>query len=98
MGVYADLLIDSSRLKSLREALCLAQTHPSGLDTQQSALIQLVIAQIDRHRPLGPDGKHGNRHTFTCGCDDEQSITVDDGISIRKVSESEVLDEDRGMP
>ena len=29
-----------------------------------------IIAEIDRQRPLGPDGKHGDRHTSTCGCED----------------------------
>lgn len=33
------------------------------------ARIDDLIAEIDRHRPLGPDGKHGDQHTPTCGCD-----------------------------
>ena len=27
-----------------------------------------MIADIDRQRPLGWDGKHRNQHTATCGC------------------------------
>lgn len=61
--------------KSLRETLCIAQTRigNSGLDKHRqerdiSALGRL-IAECDRHRPLGPDGKHGDLHTLTCGCE-----------------------------
>lgn len=31
--------------------------------------IAALINQIDLHRPLGPDGTHGDRHTATCGCE-----------------------------
>lgn len=61
--------------KMLRETLCVAQTRiiNSGLDDgrleHHVARLQLLIAECDRHRPLGPDGKHGNLHTETCGCD-----------------------------
>ena len=30
-----------------------------------------VVQMIDRHRPFDPNGKHGNRHTPTCGCEDK---------------------------
>ncbi|MBD3941961.1 hypothetical protein IF188_09665 [Microbacterium sp. NEAU-LLC] len=29
-----------------------------------------LVREIDRHRPLGIDGKHGDLHTPTCGCGD----------------------------
>jgi len=64
----------SDSLKSLREALCLAQSALSlwRLDgdrpVDRSATLGRLIADIDRQRPLGPDGKHGDRHTETCGC------------------------------
>ena len=61
-------------LKALRETLCRAQTamaavYPDGhwIDIER---LERVIAEIDRQRPLGPDGKHGDLHTPTCGCED----------------------------
>ncbi len=66
-------------LKTTREALCAAQTNlgqraAAGLDLDHVphwvARIQALIDQIDVHRPLGPDGKHGTLHTPTCGCED----------------------------
>lgn len=68
-------LVLTDSLKATREALCLAQT---ALGTEgyggwryqaSSELIQRVINEIDRQRPLGPDGKHGELHTETCGCE-----------------------------
>ncbi len=60
--------------KMIREALCLAQTQiaRSGLSSAGGyvLLLQRLIDECDRHRPLGPDGKHGDRHTPTCGCED----------------------------
>jgi hypothetical protein len=75
----ADATLVTDSPKMLREALCLAQsaiTHwaLSGYDRStvpgHVARIGDLIAQLDRHRPLGPDGKHGDRHTPTCGCED----------------------------
>lgn len=62
--------------KMLREALCLAQSciRSSGnLSTRQaySDIIQELINECDRKRPLGSDGKHGNLHTDECGCEDK---------------------------
>jgi hypothetical protein len=71
--VLAGFLIDP---KALREALCVAQgamlrePHTS-LTEGQSKRISDLIRQIDMHRPIGSDGKHGNRHTPTCGCEDK---------------------------
>lgn len=58
--------------KMLRETLCLAQAAiiaVSQAPQHHLDSLQRLIAECDRHRPLGPDGKHGNRHTPTCGCD-----------------------------
>lgn len=33
--------------------------------------IDRLIAEIDQHRPLRADGKHGDLHTPTCGCEDK---------------------------
>lgn len=59
--------------KAARELLCELQQLSYGEWSQVTKyghdLIKSLISQIDQHRPLGPDGKHGNRHTATCGCD-----------------------------
>ncbi len=54
-------------LKVIRETLCRAQTALS-LSERDVSRLQRLINDIDRQRPLGPDGKHNNRHTATCGC------------------------------
>lgn len=64
----------SDSLKMIREALCVAQTAinshvPQRHRVAEAALIGRIIAEIDRQRPLGSDGKHGDRHTPTCGCE-----------------------------
>jgi hypothetical protein len=54
----------------LREELCRRSTGndwPSDI----ASGVDVLISMIDRHRPLASDGKHGNLHTATCGCDDE---------------------------
>lgn len=63
------LMVENMDLKMLRETLCLVQ---SKLDNNPSYdYIQKLIDEIDYHRPLGPDGKHSNLHTATCGCEDK---------------------------
>lgn len=60
--------------KMLRETLCTAQTSIPPTNPRRPEHIhrlQRLIDDIDRQRPLGPDGKHGNRHTDTCGCADK---------------------------
>jgi hypothetical protein len=62
--------------KMLRETLCIAQTRIGNSIYEQDraaadiARLQRLIDECDRHRPLGPDGKHGDLHTPTCGCED----------------------------
>lgn len=63
--------------KMLRETLCVAQAAISNHPTaggwhpeRHVARLGRLIAECDRHRPLGPDGKHNDRHTPTCGCED----------------------------
>lgn len=71
----AHLAIHAKDLKMLREVLCRLQTNavweihlnPSSARNH----LQKVIHEIDRHRPLGSDGRHGNLHTDTCGCEDK---------------------------
>lgn len=74
-GQVAHLVIDWTTPKALREALCLAQTalglHPAASQAWTAIRhLGALAAQIDVHRPPGPDCKHGDRHTPTCGCED----------------------------
>jgi hypothetical protein len=62
-------------LKMIRETLCVAQSaivSHYGRPTAQSDVdrIQRLIDDIDKQRPLGPDGKHGDLHTEWCQCKD----------------------------
>lgn len=67
--------IDIRNLKTMRETLCIAQSaiNESSVRWSNAHNKRLgdLIRQIDKHRPLGPDGKHGDRHTPTCGCEDK---------------------------
>ena len=66
-------------LKMHRESLCQAQmaiyqlVEDGTFDVDQPhiARLQELIGLIDLLRPLGPDGKHGDRHTPLCGCEDK---------------------------
>ena len=66
-------LIDEDTPKMVRETLCFARSavaHLGGSRVQgHMQRLQRLINECDRHWPLGPDGKHGGRHTMTCGCD-----------------------------
>jgi hypothetical protein len=61
--VSVDLHLTDPRdtLKMIRETLCIAQTaigeSPAHWHDSISARIGRIIAEIDRQRPLGPDGK-----------------------------------------
>jgi hypothetical protein len=68
--------------KMLRESLCVAQAGVAELmrggmrsagGSMESHMDRLtrMIDECDRHRPVGPDGKHDDRHTETCGCEDK---------------------------
>lgn len=74
-----ELRDEQDTLKMLRETLCRAQAAihaenekyaPWETDPGDLARFQRLIDEIDRQRPLGQDGEHGDRHTPTCGCDD----------------------------
>lgn len=58
-------------VKGLREDLCVVQSALAHYGDQFSRRdrIQKIIDQLDIMRPLGPDGKHGDRHTLNCGCE-----------------------------
>ena len=69
--------IDIPDLKSLREALCVSMSaigqtyvpNQTAYAMSYIGILQELTDKIDILRPLGPDGKHGNRHTEFCGCD-----------------------------
>ncbi|MEQ4566234.1 hypothetical protein [Paenarthrobacter sp. CAP02] len=69
------MTVDS--LKMIRETMCLAEhalhvsarTGSSRPSKGDFARIQRILDDIDRQRPLGSNGKHGNLHTQTCGCE-----------------------------
>lgn len=80
---HATLYLTDERdsLKSLRETLAVAQgalpqwAEEWGIVREEEAerhaeRIGRLISEIDRQRPLGPDGKHGDLHTPSCGCED----------------------------
>jgi len=56
-------------VKTLREDLCRHQVR-SDLPRQIESAVEVLIAMLDLHRPLGVDGKHRDLHTSTCGCVD----------------------------
>ena len=63
-------------IKLVQETLSLAQCavlnfYPD-TDQRRSAVgrLQRLIDECERQRPVGPDGKHGDLHTPTCGCAD----------------------------
>lgn len=66
------MILTRYSLKSARESLCLAQARLGQSDQERhaSSVLSDLIADIDRQRPVGPDGTHGDRHTATCGCED----------------------------
>jgi len=73
MHPYGALYLVDPRdtLKMLRETLSAVQNGAAGNRRgEHSERIGRIIAEIDRQRPLGPNGKHGNLHTPTCGCED----------------------------
>lgn len=65
----ANLRVETSDLKMMRETLSIAQSrvHRS---PHQRARLQKLIDEIERHRPTASNGKHGNLHTRACGCED----------------------------
>jgi hypothetical protein len=73
----ATLHVRDENLKMLRETLCIAQARivhltPGGAKIDHHVeLLGDLIREIDIHRPLGSDGKHGSLHTPTCGCEDK---------------------------
>jgi hypothetical protein len=59
--------------KALHELFCYSQTYLP--DTDQGNYfrnaLQDLLTTLEKHRPLGHDGKHNSLHTETCGCEDQ---------------------------
>ena len=61
--------------KMLCETLCVAQARIGNSPLDESRKqghidrLQRLIDECERHRPTGSDGKHGDLHTPTCGCE-----------------------------
>ena len=53
--------------KALGEKLCVQQMFAPDAETREA--IGNLLRILERHRPTGSNGKHGNLHTPTCGCD-----------------------------
>ena len=69
----AYLAIPAKDLKMLRETLNVLYQFYRDVGLNPSMVrkrLDNLINEIDRHRALGSDGKHGNLHTATCGCED----------------------------
>lgn len=67
------LMVDPRDLKGLRETLARMSSYAGLFPVDMSSdyhRLNKLINEIDRHRPLGSDGKHGNNHTPSCGCED----------------------------
>lgn len=67
-------------IKMLREHLCADQARwqnewPEGI----KSAVDVMIDMIDRHRPLASNGKHGDLHTSTCGCEDKPRLVLTGG-------------------
>lgn len=76
--VYLFMTDPRDSLKMLRETFCVAQSAIGQLpvvvarNLDHLERLERLIAEIDRQRPLGKDGKHGDLHTPFCGCEDKR--------------------------
>lgn len=68
-------------LKMLREDLCRRQVQADQWPSDIASAVDVLINMIDRHRPLGQDGSHGDLHTPTCGCEDVSGNSSTPGTS-----------------
>lgn len=65
----AHLAIPAKDLKMLREDLCALMRVVPDVYSGKNYRLQQLLKEIDHHRPLGSNGKHGTLHTPTCGCE-----------------------------
>ena len=97
------MLLEVANLKAFREFLCrisvdMENNYVAGYNEWDKQQVEKLIEQIDVFRPLGPNGKHGNRHTPFCGCEDipqspVPTVTMEVFFDRAKAS---VMEEERG--
>ncbi len=81
-------------IKMLRETLSVAQNRigNSPLDKGQRRehmdRLGRLIDDCERQRPTGPDCKHGDRHTPTCGCDLSRLVAKMRSVDIPALTEA----------
>ncbi len=64
-------------LKILHEHLCRRQIDAGQWPTDVREAVADLLDLIDVHRPLAANGKHGDLHTNTCGCEDKPTCLPD---------------------
>jgi hypothetical protein len=70
--LYAYIVPDTPKM--LRETLSVAQArignspYDEARKREHIDRLRRLIDECERQRPTGPDGKHDDRHTATCGC------------------------------
>lgn len=75
------ILHSDHSIKTIGEALSFAECAVLNFypDTAQRAhyarVLGDLLADVARQRPTGNDGKHGERHTPTCGCEDKGPLS-----------------------
>lgn len=80
--VYSDSIETRIRskhsLKTVREALAFfsGAAGPGAQTKMYHDVLQDLVKDIDRQRPLGSDGKHGNLHTPWCQCPDKSETVA----------------------
>ena len=64
------LIRSNSTLKLVREALAFSQSSigPGAQGKMYRDVLQDMINDCDRQRPLGADGRHSDLYTDNCGC------------------------------
>lgn len=100
------ILHSPDSVKMLRETLCRAQTAIGSTCVsprreireraeRDIAVLQRLADDCDRQRPLGPDGKHGDRHTATCGCEDKPAALKTEPVDALLLEAAELVVKDR---
>lgn len=77
---WLSLTVTATDGKMVQEALAAAEPH---VEERHLKHLGRLLSQLAEHRPTGPDGKHGDLHTETCGCD----LTPEDEAKMAAVYE-----------
>jgi hypothetical protein len=74
-GEHRSVIHSNRTIKTVGEALSYAETallsaYPdSGQRARYAEVIAELLRDVARQRPVGSNGKHGELHTSTCGCE-----------------------------